>query len=110
MLQHSPQSFVITVILASITAIWLRSPLSYLASSIGLGVVWLILLLFAWRFRSGLAIVVVTIIFLTAHQLLRSWLVPTSLFCLVQGLLVSSSTLLLLLWWGRRLTLRFCRL
>src|SRR5258706_10293512 len=89
MLQHLPASFFVMAALTLVSAFWLRAPWSYLASSVGVGVVWLALLAWAWRLRSGVATIAASVVVLTAHHLLRAWLVPSSLFTLAQGLLVT---------------------
>ena len=102
--------FIIMATLALLSAIWLRSPLAYLAASIVAGAVWLALLACAWRLRSDVATIASNVIIITAHQLLRAWLAPHSLFTLFQGALVSGASLGLLLWLFRGRIARVCRL
>lgn len=110
MLRLAPMMFLIMAVLTLLSAIWLRSPVAYLAASIVTGVVWLVFLACGWRFRSDITTLVSTAIIISAHQLLRAWLAPHGLLTLVQGALVSGTSVMLLIWLLRRRLTNFCRL
>jgi hypothetical protein len=101
--------FITMTALACLSAFWLRSPVAYLATSIGVGVAWLMFLIGAWRLRSEVATAASTVVIIVAHQFLRAWLVPQSLFTLVQGVLVTGASAALLMWLLRGRIVRICR-
>ncbi|MBA4147632.1 MAG: hypothetical protein H0X66_05915 [Verrucomicrobia bacterium] len=103
--EHAPHCFGILVVLALLPAIWLQSPLSYIAWSGALGIFWLLLLTVAWRIRSDIATMAATFPILVAHV----WLSPDSLLAIVQGFLVTASAAFLFLWLLRDRIRRFVK-
>jgi hypothetical protein len=109
MLRHAPFAFFLTAALAAGSALRLHSPIAYVLASIGIGVLWLVLLVSAWRLRSHFAVIASCVIIGVAQQLLSGRLIPDNEFGFVPGPLISLSLVFLLMWSLRGWLPRFCR-
>lgn len=97
-LRHAPKSLAVTFCLILISYYWLHSPATYLAASISLGGVCFCFWVLAWRTQSSVAYYVSIFALFTGQTFLRAWLVPHSLFTLVQGILISECCRQLMMW------------
>ena len=100
----------VEAVLAVVASVWLHVPMWYLVVSLMLGALWFLFTILAWRSRRRLVFVCGTVMVLSINEVVRSWLVPHSLFSLMPGLLVTTATQTALVWRCQGWVRRVCRL
>ena len=107
----APWVCVLAIAGAAIFAIWVRTPLNYLAWSAGFGALWFVLVAVVWRVRHDAVRISALLFFIFGHMVLRKrLLVDDTFFGALQGMLVSIAMVFALVALLRQWVIKFARL